>query len=133
MRECTTGEGRDGDAPPVVNRSCKCVVGVSQLAPPWITRASLRGSAGWWAAGSSRKLELGCLSAAVQEVLSRACFQTCLLDVDTDSKQTQRCTFSLAAPGLGWACQDARPDPWLLHWGFSRQLQIAALLTQGSS
>lgn len=82
------------------------MIGVSLLAPPWITRASLRGSAGWWAAGSSRKLELGCLSAAVQEVLSRACFQTCLLDVDTDSKQTQRCTLSdVLHPCLllGWA------------------------------
>lgn len=52
----------------------------SQLVPSWLTRASLRGSAGCYAAGSSRKLELGCQRGrgAVQEILSRACFQTSL-------------------------------------------------------
>lgn len=53
-----------------------------------------------------RLLELGCLKCSSPGSVSRACFQASLLDVNTDSKQAQRCTFSdVLSPWLllGWA------------------------------
>lgn len=79
----------------------------SQLIPSGLTRASVRGSAGCCAAGSSRKLDLGCQQGrgAVQEILSRACFQTSL-DVEyRQQAKTNRhvpcCTPSLLSQASG--------------------------------